>query len=599
MLTLIKEIFSLLTSNQKHRYYSLQIMVLFMAFAELFGIASIGPFMALVADINLLQTNAFFNRLYVASGLSDPLEFLFLAGLTVLAMLALASVVSIVSTWRLSLFAYSVGTEIGDRLYQYYLNQNWLFHAASSSAQLTKKITNEARRVTEHIILPLMQMNARLVMTILIGTALLIYNPVVAAIGLLAFSSGYVIIYKVFRKRIAQYGKNISTASAKRFQLMNEGFGGIKDILLLDRSQSYVELFQDTGKTLARAQGVNSALGQVPRFFMELLAFGSMISLVLVLIKTYEGTLIQILPVLAVYALAGFKLLPALQQIYASFTTIRGGMAGFESIKPDLIASRQPPIIGARPSEVISLVGAKFIKFDDISFTYPNKKEAALDRVSINIAINSTVGFVGESGSGKSTAIDILLALIEPDQGHLMLDDLVIDQGNRKAWQKHIGFVPQSIFLTEGTIAENIAFGLRAKEIDLGKVKQAARLANLEELAASLPEGLDTRVGERGVQLSGGQRQRVGIARALYNETSILVFDEATSSLDGITEKVIMDAIHDLGGQKTIILIAHRLKTVQKCNVIYLFSRGRVIARGSYDELLEKNAYFWEMAKLA
>ena len=604
MLRLAKELFALLTIDQRRRYLSLQIMMVFMAFMELLGIASIGPFMALVADMQLLETNAFLNSIYIASGVSTHTDFLFITGLFVLLMLGLASVLSMITTWRLSLFAYSVGTEISDRLYHYYLRKDWLFHASGSSAQLTKQIATEALRVTNFIILPFIQMNARLVLAVFISISIFIYNPLIATVGVVLFASGYVIIYRVIRKRIALYGEYVSTTSTDRFRLMNEGFGGIKDVLLYNRRHDFVHQFETSGKLFARAQGVNTALSQAPRYLMELLAFGAMIGLVLVLLTTRDGNLSQVLPVLTVYALAGFKLLPALQQIYHSVATIRGNTAAFDSIKEDLLASlviedEQSDTSDRLDNRSIDLSKIKNIRLNRVSFTYPNKIMPALDSITINIPVNSTVGFVGESGSGKSTAIDLLLGLISPNTGALMLDNIVIDKQNRKAWQQYIGFVPQSIFLSEGSITENVAFGICHDDIDLAKVKQAVKLAHLESLVESLTEGLDTKVGERGVQLSGGQRQRIGIARALYNQADVLVFDEATSALDGITEKVIMDAIEELSGQKTIVMIAHRLKTVKNCDVIYLMKQGRIVEQGTYQQLIDNNPMFKKMAEFS
>lgn len=604
MFSLAKELFGLLTPNQRRRFLSLQIMMILMAFMELLGIASIGPFMALVADMQLLETNSILNRIYILSGVNTHTEFLFLAGLIVLSMLGLASILSIITTWRLSLFAFSIGTEISDRLYQYYLQRDWLFHASGSSAQLTKQIATEALRVTNFIILPFIQMNARLVLAIFISVSIFIYNPLIAIIGVMLFVSGYAIIYRVIRKRITLYGEHVSTTSTDRFRLMNEGFGGIKDIILYNRRSNFVSQFERSGEMFARAEGVNTALSQAPRYLMELLAFGAMISLVLVLLVTRDGDLSQILPILAVYALAGFKLLPALQQIYHSVATIKGNTAAFNSIKEDLLASLTmnkdeglSPSLDVPRNQLFSMETTKNIRLNNVSFTYPNKELSALTNININIPINTIVGFVGESGSGKSTAIDILLGLISPTIGQLMLDDVVVDNKNRQAWQQHIGFVPQSIFLSEGSIAENIAFGLRKEDINLDKVYSAVKLAHLESLVESLSEGIDTKVGERGVQISGGQRQRIGIARALYNQADVLVFDEATSALDGITEKVIMNAINELSGQKTIVLIAHRLKTVKNCDIIYFMKQGKVIEQGTYQELIDKNTTFKEMAE--
>ncbi len=602
MFHLAKELFALLTPDQRRRYLSLQIMMVFMAFLELVGIASIGPFMALVADTQLLETNSILNQIYVVSGVSTHTDFLFITGCIVLLMLGIASVFSIITTWRLSLFAFSVGTEISDRLYHYYLQKNWLFHASGSSAQLTKQVATEALRVTNFIILPLIQMNARVVLALFISVSIFIYNPLIATVGVVLFVSGYVLIYRVIRQRITLYGEQVSSTSTDRFRLMNEGFGGIKDVLLYNRSHDFVDQFKRSGAILARAQGVNTALSQTPRYFMELLAFGAMIGLVLVLLTTRDGDLSQVLPILAVYALAGFKLLPALQQIYHSITTIRGNTAAFNSIKEDLRASltldkEQSAAFATKAQQAIDLVDTKNIRLNNVSFIYPNKEMPALNNINIDIPINATVGFVGESGSGKSTAIDLLLGLISPNEGQLMLDDLVIDNKNRQAWQQNIGFVPQSIFLSEGSIAENVAFGLRSQDIDLLKVQQAIKLAHLAPLVARLTEGVHTKVGERGVQLSGGQRQRIGIARALYNQADVLVFDEATSALDGITEKVIMDAIQELSGQKTIVMIAHRLKTVKNCDIIYLMERGEMVEQGTYQQLIDNNPTFKKMAQ--
>lgn len=597
MFNLAKELFALLTPSQRRRYYSLQAMVILMAFMELLGIASIGPFMALVADTQLLETNTILNQIYTASSVTTHTEFLFIVGLFVLIMLGISSVLSVVTTWRLSLFAFSVGTEIGDRLYSYYLQKEWLFHASGSSAQLTKQIATEALRVTNFIILPLIQMNARIVLAIFISVGIFIYNPLIASVGVVLFVSGYLIIYKLIRKRIMLYGQHVSTTSTDRFRLMNEGFGGIKDVLLYNRSHDFVDQFQKSGKLLAHAQGVNIALGQAPRYLMELLAFGAMISLILVLLITRDGNLSQVLPVLAVYALAGFKLLPALQQIYGSVTTIRGNAAAFDAIKIDLLESLTSQNSKSSSTSNIDLANAKNIRLNDVSFNYPSKETAALSNLTINIPTNTTVGFVGESGSGKSTTIDLILGLITPDKGQLLLDDTVIDSGNISAWQQRIGFVPQSIFLSEGSITENIAFGLSNEDINLEKVNQAVKLSHLDALVSSLPTGLDTKVGERGVQLSGGQRQRIGIARALYNDADILIFDEATSALDGITEKVVMSAIQELSGQKTIVMIAHRLKTVQNCDIIYFMDQGRVVDKGTYQQLINSNMKFKQMAE--
>ncbi|HRP67951.1 MAG TPA: ABC transporter ATP-binding protein [Turneriella sp.] len=571
-------------------------LVIVMATMELVGIASIGPFMALVGDMNLINTNATLQKVYALSGLTSPKDFLFFSGLTVLFLLGFSALVSIVTTWRLSFYGFAVGTEMSNRLYRFYLQRDWLFHVSSSSSQLINHVQSETSRVTHGILLPMLQLNARVALAVFIGVSLFVFNPWVAILGLLVFSSGYFIVYKLVKNRLMRYDKNLSRASEIRYRLMIEGFGGIKDILMLQRGVTFTEEFANQGVPVTRTQALISAIGQIPRYFMEFLAFCTMVSLILVLVRFYNGDLSTVLPLIAIYGLAGFKLLPALQQIYASVVTMKGNAAAFHAIKDDLksalLVHEGKMTLNSKKIDLV--MGS--IQLKDVSFTYPTKSEPALIQANIIIPANSTVGLVGATGSGKSTAIDLVMALILPQKGSLLVGGVPITVENREAWQRQIGFVPQSIFLTEGTIAENVAFGLRVSEIDAARVNRALQLAHLADFIATLPEGIQTKVGERGVRLSGGQRQRIGIARALYNDTKVLVFDEATSALDGITEKIIMNAIDELSGERTIILIAHRLKTVMNSDIIYILEGGRVVDSGTYRELVDKNVKFREMA---
>ena len=599
MFNVIKQLFSLLTDKQKKQFYILQVLVVIMAFTELLGIASIAPFMALVGDISILEKNAVFAELYQMSGLDSPMDFLFYSGVLVLVMLTFSTLVSMFTIWKLSIFGARIGTEIADLLYTYYMQQSWQFHASSSSAQLTKQVSTEAARISIGIMQPLVQMNAKIVLAVFISISIVIYDPLIAVLGLVIFSLAYLLLYRLVRERLMANGQRLSRISTERFRLMNEGFGGIKDVLLLDRSHDFIKSFQDSGKVFAHAQGTNIAISQVPRYFIELIAFGAMISLVLLLIKLHAGNLGEVLPILAVYALAAFKLLPALQQIYSSISQIKGNIAAFEAVKEDLErAFYQQKNISQRPvPPPMSL--KKSITLTEIGFSYAGKDTAAVNGVNMRIPVNSVIGLVGSSGSGKSTLIDILLGLLTPQQGCLYVDGTRITDKNKRAWQDLLGFVPQSIFLSEGSIAENVAFGIPISDIRTDQVYRALILANLMELVEQLPEGIDTKVGERGVKLSGGQRQRIGIARALYHEAAVLVFDEATSALDGITEKIVMDAIHEFSGKKTIIMIAHRLKTVEQCDRIYFMEQGKIIDYGTYQELVVRNLKFKEMARHA
>ena len=599
MLSVIKQLFDLLSKEQLKQFYILQTLVIIMAFTELLGIASIAPFMALVGDISILESEGIFSKIYLISDLNNPTDFLFYVGIIVLLMLTLSTVISMFTIWRLSIFGARIGTEIADRLYEFYMQQDWQFHASGSSAQLTKQVTTEASRISIGIVQPLMQMNAKVVLAVVISVSVIAYDPMIAILGLAVFLLAYLILYRLVRQRLFVNGQILSSIATDRFRLMNEGFGGIKDVLLLDRSHDFVERFHQSGKVFARAEGTNIALSQVPRYFIELIAFGVMIFLVLVLIKLHAGNLGEVLPILAFYALAAFKLLPALQQIYSNISQIKGHTAAFEAIKDDLQQSFNHQDTVEKQADTVQIELKKVITLKDIKFSYPSNSILAVDGVSFVIPVNSVVGIVGSSGSGKTTLIDLLLGLLTPVSGSIYVDKTSITTSNKRAWQKLLGFVPQSIFLSEGSIAENIAFGLPARDIDMTQVHKAVNLAHLTEMVAELSDGVHTKVGERGVQISGGQRQRIGIARALYHKAEILVFDEATSALDGITEKIVMDAIHEFSGKKTIIMIAHRLKTVEKCDLIYFMDKGKIIDQGTYQQLIEKNAKFREMTEHA
>jgi len=550
--------------------------------------------MAIVGDPSILEKEGFLGMLYIRSNLGDPYQFIFYLGFIVLGILTISAFISIFITWRLAMYATKVGVEIGDRLYSHYLNQDWLFHLTGNSANMSKKISTETTRLVNEFLLPILYMNARIFLTLFIVIILFLYDPIVLIIFLIVFSLAYTIIFKLARTRLDKNSKQTSNMILERFRLMSEGFGGIKEVLLFGRSSDFKKRFTKAGNKLAHSQGVNKAIALVPRYFMELLGFVSMVLLVIYLISNSEGDLGLILPILSIYAIAGVKLLPALQQIYSSITTVRGNLSAYESIREDLINIKT---YDAQKNEPSKQVWSKHneISLKNITFKYPDKNNFSLENISLTIKPNTTVGFVGKSGSGKSTLIDIIIGLIQPHQGEITIDGIPLVKQNLRTWQNKIGIVSQTIFLTEGTIAENVAFGIPHDLIKYEQVKKVLKLAHLEEWLLELDDGIYSKVGERGIQLSGGQRQRIGIARALYNETDVLVFDEATSALDGITEKAIMNAIHDFTGKKTIIMIAHRLSTVKKCDKIFIIDRGCVVDNGNYQQLLKKNEQFKKM----
>ncbi|MCP1364069.1 ABC transporter ATP-binding protein/permease [Halomonas sp. BBD48] len=596
----LKELYFLLGAEQRKKLFRLQLLAVVMAFAEIAGVISIGPFMALVGNMNQLEGQGLLADVYRASGVETPQTFLIWVGSCVLALLFASGLFSMYTIWRMSMYGTHVGAELSSRLYNYYMHQGWLFHASGNSSTLTNRIAEECQRVMMHIIIPLMHMNAKLTLAVFMALAIFIYNPIVALSGVAIFLASYFLLFKTVRKKLVNNGKTISHSQTIRFKLMAEGFGGIKDALLLRRQDIFTQRFNAASEKYADALGANQALSLAPRYAMEIVAFGCVIFLVLFLLVRSGGNVGALLPVLSIYALAGLKILPALQQVYNSLSQIRGHMAAYESIREELKASAQFTVSSVDYSaKQEKLTPKKDIVLKDVGFTYPGKMDKALDEVDLIIPVNQTVGLVGASGSGKSTLVDILLGLIEPDHGNIFVDGRALTKETLACWQNALGFVPQSIFLADASIKENIAFGLPEEAIDMQRVADCVRQAHLDEFLDKLPNGMNTRVGERGVQLSGGQRQRIGIARALYHESDVLVLDEATSALDGITENHIMQAIQGFSGQKTIIMIAHRLATVKQCDLIYLMRDGKVVDQGRYEDLVVRNETFKRMAEHA
>ncbi|RBJ79154.1 ABC transporter ATP-binding protein [Pseudomonas sp. MWU12-2534b] len=594
MISLVRELIRLMLPEQRKKLLILQLFVVLMAMAEVIGIAAIGPFMAMVGNIELIESNTLINSIYIETGLSNPIDFLFFVGVAVLVFLAISAMVSTYTIWKLSYFAAKTGAEIGDSLYAYYLSRDFLFHSDTSSAQLTKQIATEVNRITDHLLQPLVQINARIIAAAFIALAIFFYNPFISIVGLIVFLFAYGLLFYIVRGKLARNGMLISKVSKERFSLMNEGFGAIKDVQLLGREKSFINKFKVSGKAFATAYGSSNGLYNMPRYFMEFVIYSGMVGLILVLLKMYKGDLSAILPVLAVFGLAAFKLLPSFQQIYSGLAQIKSNISAFDSIKKDLLSARVS--VGNKTLNPQDIVIEGYVELKDVYFKYPSKNSSTLCGISLKFPVNSVVGIVGPSGSGKSTLIDMLLGLISPDEGEFCVGGKCIEKNNIRSWQNLLGYVPQSIFLTEGTIVENIAFGVEEDSIDFKKVEKALKLASLDQWVENLPDGYLTKVGERGVQISGGQRQRLGIARALYNDADFLFFDEATSALDGVTEKMIMEAIDGFSSKKTIVMIAHRLNTVKNCDFIFMIDRGKLVDQGTYEYLLANNPYFKSMA---
>ncbi|WP_151798772.1 ABC transporter ATP-binding protein [Acinetobacter bereziniae] len=595
MIQLAKDILSILSEEQRKKFYSLQLLVVFSAIAEVVSVAVVGPFMALASNISIIETNKLINNVYVISNAETPTQFIIIIGILVFIFLCISTILSVITIRSLSFFAARTGAEIGDTLYSSYLNKDYLFYTKINSSELVKQIATEVSRVTDNILQPFVQINARLLAVSFISILIFLYDPIISLSGLLVFVFVYCILFIFVRKKLLINGVNISKVSKKRFVLMNEGFGAIKDVIILNRQEDFVKQFKESGVVFSESYGSSNTLYNVPRYIMEFIMYSGMVVLIISLLYFSNGDMTKTISTLAVFGVAAFKLLPSFQQIYSSLAQIRSNLSALSEIKRDVIEARkQNRHIDSKNSCVE--YGNNDLFLENISFKYPGKKTNTINEININIPRQGIVGLVGSSGAGKSTLLDILLGLLKPSSGSFICGNNEVDFDNIKQWQKRIGYVPQSIFLKDGNIIENIAFGLPENQIDMEKINRAIELAQLNDWIQGLPNGMLTEIGEKGVQISGGQKQRIGIARALYSDIDYLFFDEATSALDGKTEALIMNAIEKLSESKTIVMIAHRLNTVKNCDIIYMLDHGNVVDSGNFDYLIENNSKFREMA---
>jgi len=422
---------------------------------------------------------------------------------------------------------------------------------------------------------------------------LLVANPLLALVVAAVLGGAYALVYQRVHGFLGRLGRVTNGANAVRFTTASSLLGGIKEIKLYDRAAHFLAAFAGASATHAHHSGTYQIVAQVPRYLLEVLAMGGIVVILLYLIAT-GGPLDQSLPVVALYVLAGYRLMPALQQIFAGLASIRFNQPLVKALADDMGGAVTDAV---RQDERLPAL-ERSIELRSLVFTYAGAADRAVRLDNLTIPARASVAFVGPTGAGKSTIVDLILGLLTPDSGSILVDGQAIHAGNLRAWQKQVGYVPQQIYLLDDSITRNIAFGIADADIDPAQVERAARAARLHDfVAGELPEGYATVVGERGVRLSGGERQRIGIARALYRDPSILVFDEATAALDTSTEAAVMQAIESLSGSKTIIIIAHRLATVRRCQTIFLVENGTVSASGSYEQLVQANRRFRTMVE--
>lgn len=591
---MIKKIYNLLTPTERRKSLLILLMVLVMAFLDVLGVASIMPFMAVVASPEMIDGNIYLSSIYKFIGFTEPQQFLFFLGVAVFVLLLASISFKALTTWELLRFASMCHYSLGKRLVTGYLYQPYEWYLNRHTADLGKTVLSEAGQVIHGALMPLMKLIAHAVVVIALIGLLLVIEPMLTVYIGMTLGVAYVGIYVFLRKPLVHLGDERLKANRVRFQSLTEAFSGIKEVKFGGLEEAFIHRFDGPSERFANADASAQAAAQLPRFFIEILIFGGMLIVVLYLIST-SGGIQGALPLIALYAFAGYRLMPALQQVFANLSNLRYAGPALDNLHKDII-NLEP--LHKRPEVPDHLKIEHSIKLQNISYSYPNAARAALTGLDLEIAARTTIGIVGRSGAGKTTLVDITLGLLQAQHGKLCVDGKPISGENIRAWQKSIGYVPQQIYLSDDTIAANIAFGVDKRQIDQGAVEKAARIANLHEFVTTdLPEGYNTPVGDRGIRLSGGQRQRIGIARALYHNPQILILDEATSALDNLTEQVVMDAVHNLNHEITIIIITHRLTTVRECDWIYLLEKGELAGQGAYDKLIENSWIFREMAQ--
>ena len=582
----LKKLSQLLSSKERFKIVLLLLMILIMALIDLLGIASIMPFIAVLSNPELIETNEALSYAYEIGnnfGIVTKNRFLFALGIIVFLLLIISIGFKAITLYFQTRFVKMCEYNIASRLIKSYLYQPYSWFLNRNSATLGKTILSEVSRVVGKGLTPMMNLITNIIVTITIFILLVYVEPKLAGIVLLTMCTFYGLVYYFNRNLLSKIGKELFADNEKRFKVLSEAFGASKEVKVGGLEQIFINQFSKPAKNIALKTALVTIMSEMPRFTLEALAFGGML-LITLYFMTLSSDITNVIPIIALYALAGYRLMPALQKIFISLTSLKIVSPALDSLHNDL--KNLKPIILSKNED--ALIVNNDICLKNIHYNYPNASKTALKNINLTIPVNKTIGLVGATGSGKTTTVDIILGLLEAQKGTLEVDGEIINNNNRRAWQSSIGYVPQQIFLSDNTVSANIAFGVNHKDIDEEAVMNAAKIANIHNFIMSeLPFNYRTTVGERGIRLSGGQRQRIGIARALYHKPKVLILDEATSALDNLTEKAVMDSVHNSEKNITKILIAHRLSSVKNCDKIFLFHKGEIKEQGNFEELLK------------
>ncbi|RZU99093.1 ABC transporter ATP-binding protein [Spiribacter vilamensis] len=598
-MTTLQKALAVLTASERRRGVLLLLMVTTMAAAEMVGVASVMPFLGVLGQPGVIESNAVLNWAYTTFGFASIDAFVMFLGAGAFGLILASAVYRTFVHYWMNRFIEMRRHSIGERLLETYLRQPYAFFLNRHSGDMAKNVLSEVDQFIGNFLRPGVMLVANAALAIGIVGLLVAVNPLLALLVSLLFAGIYSVIYLTVRRRLVRLGRERVRANQARFTTAGECLGGIKDVKLLGREHAYVARYRGPSTVFAGNMATTQTLSQVPKFLVESVAVGGIMLLSLVMIAIGGGVRSEafgeLLPVLGLYAFGALRLLPAAQAIYQGIAQTRAGTATLDAIHADLCEREHLAPMAARAPT--PLHPEQEIGFEAVTYRYPNAPADALQGINLALPVGSALGVVGTTGAGKTTLVDVLLGLLRPTNGAITVDGEPVTDDNLRAWQRALGYVPQDIFLTDATVTENIAFGIEPGQIDTEQVERCARMAQVHDFVVNeMPEGYDTIVGERGVRLSGGQRQRIGIARALYHNPDILVFDEATSALDNVTERAVMQAIDALHHQKTIILIAHRLSTVERCDQVVLLDHGHVEACGTFEELKAGSERFRRMA---
>ena len=597
MTSVVSKMVALMSAEDKWQGAVLLLTMILVALVETAGVASIMPFMAVVTNPDIIQSNRWLGQLYQGLGYSDKQSFLQFLGILVIGLLVVSNCLKTANSWLTLRYQNKLSFELAERLLARYMARPYEYFLNSNTSELANNILSEVRSVVSGVLSPATELVSRGLGASFILALLLLVDPVVAAAIAVVLGGIYAVIYVIARRQLNAIGQRQLDANSQKHRAADEALNGIKELKVLRRESRFLERFSVSARMHGRNNVIAGLITELPRHALEVIAFGGILAVVLYLLGRGDGQ-DSLVPLLALYAFAGYRLMPALQQLFASAALLRRSIPALDVLHRDLDADGGAADIGAWKrledgSNARAMALISRIELRGVSYTYPGGALPAVANVDLNIAANSFVGFVGPTGCGKTTLVDIILGLLQPQSGGLFVDGVKVTDSSIASWQKTIGYVPQQIYISDDTIARNVAFGVPESEIDMAMVERAIQLAKLDELVETeMSAGYATRIGERGVRLSGGQRQRIGIARALYSDPAVLVLDEATSALDGITEEGVMEAVRSLTRKKTVIVVAHRLSTVRDCDAIFVVDKGRIVESGTYDELVSRSKWF-------